>query len=134
MQVVTAIGHVPESYARVRPSSRPPFRIGAVQQRWHPDPDEHAAALAEGIRAAADLGARLVCLQELTLSPYFAITEDGVAAAQEKAEAIPDGPTTRFAARMAAETGAFVHASLYERADDLGYNTAICVAPDGDRL
>jgi N-carbamoylputrescine amidase len=132
MQVVTAIGHVPESYARVRPSSRPPFRIGAVQQRWHPDPDEHEAALAEGIRAAADLGARLVCLQELTLSPYFAITEDGVAAAQEKAEAIPDGPTTRFAARMAAETGAFVHASLYERADDLGYNTAICVAPDGE--
>jgi N-carbamoylputrescine amidase len=103
-----------------------------VQQRWHPDPDEHEAALAEGIRAAADLGARLVCLQELTLSPYFAITEDGVAAAQEKAEAIPDGPTTRFAARMAAETGAFVHASLYERADDLGYNTAICVAPDGE--
>jgi N-carbamoylputrescine amidase len=103
-----------------------------VQQRWHPDPDEHEAALAEGIRAAADLGARLVCLQELTLSPYFAITEDGVAAAQEKAEAIPDGPTTRFAARMAAETGAFVHASLYERADDLGYNTAICVAPAGE--
>jgi N-carbamoylputrescine amidase len=35
---------------------------------------------------------------------------------------------------MATETGAYVHASLYERADgddDLGYNTAILVAPDG---
>jgi N-carbamoylputrescine amidase len=38
---------------------------------------------------------------------------------------------------MAAETGAWVHASLYERAQDddtgdpRGYNTAICVAPDG---
>ena len=35
---------------------------------------------------------------------------------------------------MAAETGVYVHASLYERADDdgLGYNTAIFVAPDGE--
>src|SRR5438045_8166328 len=36
---------------------------------------------------------------------------------------------------MAAETGAHVHASLYERADGddgLGYNTAIVVAPSGD--
>jgi N-carbamoylputrescine amidase len=34
---------------------------------------------------------------------------------------------------MAAETGVHVHASLYERADDggLGYNTAVCLRPDG---
>jgi N-carbamoylputrescine amidase len=35
---------------------------------------------------------------------------------------------------MARETGAHVHASLYERSpagDELGYNTAILVAPDG---
>ena len=102
MRVITAIDRVPESYARVSEPARPPFRIGAVQHRWHPDPSEHEAALAEGIRAAAQRGARLVCLQELTLSPYFAITADGVEAARERAEAIPDGPTTRFAARMAA--------------------------------
>jgi N-carbamoylputrescine amidase len=131
IEVVTAIDAVPESPARVDAPSRGPFRIAAVQHRWHPDPTEHEAALAEGIAAAAASGARLVCLQELTLSPYFAITEDGVEAARQRAEAIPDGPTTRFAARMAAEHGLFVHASLYERADDLGYNTAICVAPDG---
>jgi N-carbamoylputrescine amidase len=38
---------------------------------------------------------------------------------------------------MAAETGAYVHASLYERAeaeDGLGFNTAIVVAPDGALL
>ena len=36
-----------------------------------------------------------------------------------------------FAAKVAAETGAHVHASLYEAAPDagLGFNTAICVAP-----
>jgi len=135
VRVITAIDRVPESYARVSEPARPPFRIGAVQHRWHSDPSEHEAALAEGIQAAAQRGARLVCLQELTLSPYFAITADGVEAARERAEAIPDGPTTRFAARMAAEAGCYVHASLYERADDggdLGYNTAICVATSGE--
>jgi N-carbamoylputrescine amidase len=59
------------------------------------------------------------------------VVEDGPKEAREE---IPDGPTTRFAAAMAAETGAHVHASLYERSnggDDLGFNTAIVVAPDG---
>jgi N-carbamoylputrescine amidase len=52
------------------------------------------------------------------------------------AEQLPGGRTHEFATRLAAETGAAVHASLYERADDdgLGYNTAICVAPDGTLL
>jgi N-carbamoylputrescine amidase len=135
VRVIAAIDRVPQSYARVSEPARRPFRIGAVQHRWHPDPSEHEAALAEGIRAAAQHGAQLVCLQELTLSPYFAITADGVEAARDRAEAIPDGPTTRFAAGMAAESGCYVHASLYEQPDDggeLGYNTAICVAPSGE--
>jgi N-carbamoylputrescine amidase len=75
-----------------------------------------------------------VCLPELTLSPYFAITPDGPAAAGAAPEPLESGPTVRFAAGAAAATGAFVHASLYERADapdGLGYNTAIVVAPDG---
>ena len=45
-----------------------------------------------------------------------------------------EGPTAAFAGRLARETGAYVHASLYERddgPDGLGYNTAIVVAPDG---
>jgi N-carbamoylputrescine amidase len=127
----------PPSPARVAPPERGTFRIGAVQQRWHPDPAAHEAALAEGVRLAAAEGARLVCLQELTLSPYFAVEGQPSAPALARAEAIPDGPTTAFARRLAAETGAHVHASLYERAepeeseDPRGYNTAICVAPDG---
>ena len=134
IELITAIGTPPPSLARVEEPTRAPFRIGAVQHRWHPDPAEHEAALAEGIRLAAAQGAQLVCLQELTLSPYFAIAPDALHEAQQRAESIPDGPTTAFAARMAAETGAHVHASLYERAQDggLGYNTAICVAPSGE--
>ena len=108
-----------------------------MQERWHPDAAEHQEALAAGIRTAAAEGARLVCLQELTLSPYFAITPDGPRAAGAEPEELEFGPTAGFARRLAAETGAHVHASLYERADGadgLGYNTAIVVAPDGQVL
>jgi N-carbamoylputrescine amidase len=125
----------PASPARTRPPSRPPFRIAAVQQRWHPDPDEHEAALAAGIKLAATEGARLVCLQELTLSRYFAVDPAGPEAAGAEPEQLPGGRTHRFAAQLAAETGAHIHASLYERAeggDGLGFNTAIVVAPDGE--
>ena len=83
---------------------------------------------------AAEEGARVVCLQELTLSPYFAITPDGPDAAGAEAEDLHDGPTFAFASEVARETGVHVHASLYERADaddGLGFNTAILVGPDG---
>lgn len=122
----------PPSPARTRPPSRPPLRVGAVQERWHPDPDEHRAALATGIRTAAGEGAKIVCLQELTLSPYFAITPDGPRAAGIGPEELESGPTVSFARELAQETGAYVHASLYERADGsdgLGYNTAVLVSP-----
>jgi N-carbamoylputrescine amidase len=125
------------SPARTRPPERTPLRVAAVQQRWHPDPDEHAAALAAGIRLASGEGAQLICLQELTLSPYFAVDPAGPAALGIEPEALPGGATHSFAARMAQETGANIHASLYERADGedgLGFNTAIVVAPDGRLL
>jgi N-carbamoylputrescine amidase len=125
----------PPSPARTHAPRRAPFRIGLVQQRWHPDPAEHAEALAAGIRRAAARGAQLVCLQELTLSRYFAVDPAGPKAAGVQPEELPGGPTHRFAAAMAAETGAHVHASLYEQAEagaQLGYNTAILVAPSGD--
>ena len=136
IEVIAATGRAPRSPARVAEPERGTFRVGAVQQRWHPDAAAHEAALAEGIRLAADRGAQLVCLPELTLSPYFAVDAEPSADALARAEAISDGPTTDFARRMAAETGAYVHASLYERAEDperdpRGFNTAICVAPDG---
>jgi N-carbamoylputrescine amidase len=124
----------PVSPARTRPPGRAPFRIGAVQHRWHPDPEEHEAALGEGVRIAAAEGAKLVCLQELTLSRYFAVDPGGPQEAGAEPEELPGGRTFQFAARLAAETGAHVHASLYERAegpDGLGFNTAIAVSPAG---
>jgi N-carbamoylputrescine amidase len=126
---------IKDSPARTRPPRREPFRVAAVQERWHPDAEEHRQALATGVRLAAAEGARLVCLQELTLSPYFAVEEAGAEALGVEPEELPGGPTHSFAAALAAENDVHVHASLYERAEDgqgLGYNTAILVAPDGE--
>jgi N-carbamoylputrescine amidase len=133
-QLITAVGATPPSLARVEAPAREPFRIGAVQEAWNPDPDAHADALERDIAMAAGEGAKLVCLQELTLSPYFAIVPDALEEALERAEDIPDGPTTQLAVRGAREHGIHVHASLYERAEEggMGYNTAIVVGPDGE--
>ncbi|HMD56804.1 MAG TPA: nitrilase-related carbon-nitrogen hydrolase [Solirubrobacteraceae bacterium] len=130
-------GPPPPSPVRTRPAEREPFRIAALQERWHLDPEDHERALARGIALAAAHGAQLVCLQELTLSRYFAVEPGGPVAAGVEPEELPGGPTHRFAARMAGEYGVPVHASLYERGgpqDGLGYNTAIIVALDGSLL
>jgi N-carbamoylputrescine amidase len=135
-RVITAFGAT-DSPARTRPAERGPLRIGAVQERWHPDPEEHRRALAIGVSLAAEEGARLVCLQELTLSRYFAVDPGGPEAAGAEPEELPGGPTFEFAARAARENGVHVHASLFERADaadGLGYNTAIVVSPEGELL
>ena len=129
-EVVARVGALP-SPARVEPPTRGAFRIGAVQTRWHEDPEEHRSVLADGIATAAREGADLVCLQELTLSRYFAIQPDGPEALGIEPEALPGGPTHEFAARQAREHDVVVHASLYEAP---GYNTAIAVAPDGTLL
>jgi len=106
-----------------------------VQTSWHADPAEHAAVLASGITIAAEQGAKVVCLPELSLSPYFASGAEATDETQKFAESIPGGPTTAFARKLAHATGVAVHASLYERHESgLGYNTAICVAPDGTLL
>jgi N-carbamoylputrescine amidase len=131
-RIITRVNEPLPSPARSEPPSGRKFlRVGAVQCAWNPDPERHRATLAEGIRIATAGGARVICLQELTLSPYFAVAPDDPRA-PEFAEEVGTGPTSEFAAGMAAETGAIVHASMYEKdPGGLGFNTAIAVDPDG---
>lgn len=133
-RLITKVDDVLLSPARQEPPSGRGFlRVGAVQCAWDPDPETHQATIAEGIRQAAGHGATVVCLQELTLSPYFAVIPDDREAAARYAEDVAEGPTSAFARRMAAETGATIHASLYERdPGGLGFNTAIAVDPAGE--
>ena len=74
-----------------------------------------------------------MCLQELTLSRYFATTAEGPRTGV-RPEPLVGGPTTTFAGDLARETGAYVHASLWEErpGESLGFNTAVVMAPDGN--
>ncbi|MGJ0152057.1 nitrilase-related carbon-nitrogen hydrolase [Streptomyces sp. CH8.1] len=125
------------SPGRTRPAEREPLRVGLVQMRWYADPAEHDDRLREGVALAAAQGAQVVCLPELTRSPYFCNTDDPMADGAERwLEDVEAGPTVGLATELATGLGITVHASLYERAGDggLGYNTAVCVDADGRLL
>ena len=135
MLTITSIG-VPPSPARVRDSARAPFRLGAVQHRWHPDPAEHRGRLRESARSPPRR-ALSWCASRSSRSRATSRTRTDVRARRALAESIDDGPTRAFAAGLAEELQIPIHASLYERADSedgLGFNTAIVVAPDGSLL
>lgn len=128
------IAEAPASLSRVKPSQRTPLRVALVQTRWHEDPEEHLATLELGIEKAANSGAKIVFLQELTLSRYPADARP-TGTPNATAESLTDGPTVTFAKQAAAKFGIHVHASLYEFqdfADGRGLNTAIIVSPEGE--
>ena len=130
----------PASPTRVKQPDRLPLRVGLVQHRWHAEAATLEAELAEGIRLAAEAGARIVFLPELTLSKYPGnVRATGTPKAD--AESLTDGPTFTFAAAQARLRNVIVHASLFERPADTdepddprGYNTAILVSPAGELL
>jgi N-carbamoylputrescine amidase len=127
------IVNAPDSLSRVKAPTRSPLRVGLVQTKWHQDQAEHEAVLMEGISKAAEAGAEIVFLQELTLSRYPADTKpEGVPS--KIAEPLEGGKTHLFAAKAAKQFGVIIHASLYEQAnlsDGRGLNTAILVDTSG---
>ena len=139
MLLINAPG-IAEPLTRTSQEAGPPLRVGLVQHRWHADHGALRAELADGIRLAADQGARVVFLPELTLRKYSGNARaEGVP--KQAAEDLLTGPTFAFAAEQAREHGVVVHASLYERPrdddapdDPRGYNTAILVSPTGRLL
>lgn len=127
------VGSAQTPLSRVKDSNRTPLRVALVQTKWHENQGEHLAKLNEGIRLAAQNGAQIVCLQELTLSRYPA---DQIPSGTPNAiaEQFEGGPTHAFAAAAARANNVYVHASLYEFqdfADGRALNTAIVVNPDG---
>lgn len=107
--------------------------IGLYQMKWYEDPDIHLTQLHAGVKACATAGADIVFLPELTLSRYPADTRPQEASDRDP-ESLLDGPTMRFAKKAAIDNKVYVQASLYEainRADGLGFNTAILVDPTG---
>jgi N-carbamoylputrescine amidase len=100
--------------------------VALVQQQWHENAKEHQDNLAAGIVSAAQQGAELVCLQELTLSPYFCTRSD--VDGKPFMEDIYTGPTAQFVGQMAKANKIWITASLFEKA---GYNTAVAFDNQG---
>lgn len=124
----------PASLSRVKESTRASLRVALVQTKWHQDAAEHESVLMDGISQAARAGAKIVFLQELTLSRYPADAKpEGVPS--KIAEKLQGGKTHSFAAKAAKQHGVVIHASLYEQADlpdGRGLNTAILVNTKGE--
>src|SRR6476469_8003827 len=98
MDILTA--SAPDPLSRTTPSDRPPLRVALVQHRWRPDVDELARVLRGAIDQAADEGARVVFLPEITLLRYPADTPAG-SDPTALAEDLADGPTFALAAEAA---------------------------------
>jgi len=111
------------------------MQIALVQQAV---PDDHSAALAQGVAAvrdAADRGADLVVFPELSFTPFFPqvrLTERAVARA-DLAEPVP-GPTTEALSQAAREYGVVVIPNLYERGGDRFFDTSPVIDADGSLL
>ncbi|MGQ3888784.1 nitrilase-related carbon-nitrogen hydrolase [Legionella sp. CNM-1927-20] len=100
--------------------------IGLVQERWYSNPQIHQEKLAAGIMAAVKQGARVVCLQELTLSPYFC-TQPNINCGPFM-EDVYTGPTAQFVGNMAKLANVVITASLFEKG---GFNTAVAFNQQG---
>jgi N-carbamoylputrescine amidase len=107
-------------------------RLGLVQMRCSPEPQENLAKAMTKVREAASRGAQIVCLQELFTSQYFCQIEDHKYFAL--AEAIP-GPSTAALCELAKELAVVIVASLFEkRSAGLYHNTAAVIDADGSYL
>lgn len=100
-----------------------------VQQSNNADLKHNFAKSINGIKEAAQKGAKLVVLQELHQSLYFCQTED--VNQFDLAEPIP-GPSTNTLGELAKSLNIVIVASLFEkRAAGLYHNTAVVIDADG---
>ena len=105
------------------------LRVGLVQQANVADMEVNIGRLCSRIAHLAELGARLIVLQELHNSLYFCQTESPELFAL--AEPIP-GRSTRVFGELARRLGVVVVTSLCERrAAGLYHNTAVVIERDG---
>ncbi len=115
--------------AAAEPSESSGLRLGLVQNRCTPDPEENLERALDGVREAAAGGAQVVCLQELFQFPYFCQREDPEFF--DWAEPIP-GPTSQRLSGLAREHGIVLIAPLFERrAPGVYHNTAVILDGEG---
>ncbi|MGA1532423.1 MAG: nitrilase-related carbon-nitrogen hydrolase [Aquiluna sp.] len=122
------------SPANKKAPDRGSLRVALVQFSWNQDQAAHQENIAQAVALAAQNGAEIVFLPELTLSRYPADTLP-TGTPSVGAEDLESGPTFNLLAELARVHSVFVHGSLYEKtgfSDGRGLNTAIVVGPDGN--
>lgn len=111
---------------------RRPLPVALIQTKPEKTPQETLSRAVELVAQAAKDGAKLVCLPELFLTPYFCQTEEH--RFFDLAEPIP-GPTTQALGEVARRTGASIVAPLFERrAAGIYHNSSALIGPDGTIL
>ncbi len=110
-----------------------PLRIAVIQTHW---PGTRRAMVDQYrglVHDAAAAGAALVCLQEFTLSPYFASEIDP--ANVRWAEPLRGGESDRVFGRLAHDNDVYLIGSLFEQGDDGRYwDTATIHSPAGELI
>ena len=106
------------------------IRIAVAQTHWPGDRATMMDTYRGLVGLAAGRSAELVCLQEFTLSPYFASVEGEEGFVW--AEPLRGGPTDRFLGELARVHGLWLVGSLFERAPEGAYyDTATIHDPQG---
>ncbi len=109
------------------------IRAALVQAKWTGDAASMIDLHERQARTAAARGAQVIGFQEVFNAPYFCQVQE--TEHYGWAEAVPDGPSTRRMAELAAELGMVIVLSVFE-VDGPGfyYNTAAVLDADGSYL
>lgn len=106
-------------------------RIALVQLAWTGSRESMAAQYRDLVAQAASGGARIVCLPEFSLLPYFPGTQDR--AGLDWVEPLHGGISDQTFGTLAKQHGVSIIASIYERGDDgKNYDTATIHAASGE--
>ncbi len=105
-------------------------KVAVVQTHWPGSRAEIIKTFQGLVTEAADQGSEVVCLQEFTLSPYFASVKDD--AHFSRAESLADGECVRVFSELAHKNGVYLIGSLYEKDGDNYWDTATIHNPDGE--
>jgi N-carbamoylputrescine amidase len=107
-----------------------PIRVALVQLAWPGSRPPMMARYRQLVAQAAEAGAALVCLPELSISPYFPGTRDP--AGNEWAEPLTGGESEIFFAELARTNNVIIVGSLFERTPEgRPYDTATIHGRDG---
>lgn len=109
------------------------LRVSLIQLPWSGSRESMMVNYRQLIPQAVDAGSTLICLPELSLSPYFPGVRDP--SGGEWAEPLTGGPSETFFGELSRQYGVTIVASIFEKTPEgQPYDTATIHGPDGKLL